>query len=322
MPLDLFDHRGKRAAAAEETAAAAHETYDDNIRQTRLKVESAYWTALALRDRLELARQNLDRLTDFVRLNQLRETQQEIPAIDVTRSQFTRSQFEADVRNLSTDYHSALMALQTALGRAIFSDSLTLASDIEDIVPPDTLTPDSAVTYAFERRGDYRALLREMAADRAGAELQRSLVLPDISLSLDYSRQQYADFYGASLNFSLPIFNRNQGEIEKSGYRITQDEYQLNSLQTRLSIEIRTAFDEMLSRWQTVQQQKRDILPQAEQILKTIEYAYKIGNTTLLDYLEAQRSYTESRIAYIQTLLDYHLSQSVFETAISKDEAL
>ena len=57
----------------------------------------------------------------------------------------------------------------------------------------------------------------------------------------------------------------------------------------------------------------------AEEILKTVEYSYKSGNTTILDYLEAQRTYTETLLGYIDTLFRYQISKSTFESLISKD---
>ena len=320
FPLDLFSHRSSKVDAALGQQSIAQQQYQDNVRQLRLQVESAFYTSLALRERLALARLNLSRLNDFVALSKIRAAQQDIPQVDVTRAEFTRNLYDADVRDIGADFRTSLVELQTILGRTEISDSLALTSTIEDVVPPDSIPLDTAVMFAYAHRPDYQALQKQIDAEEANAKLQNSLAYPDLAVSLDFSRQQDVDFIGASLNIGLPVFDRNQGEIEKSGYKQSQAAIALEALKHKVRSEIATAYDEMTSKWQTVQQQKNTILPQAEDILKSIEYAYKIGNTTLLDYLDAQRSYTESRISYIQTLLDYHVSQSVFESALSKED--
>ncbi len=321
-PLDLAGKRSSRIEAAQRAASAVSMQTGEVQRQVRIRVWSAYVTALALRDRLELADTNLVRLERFVEVSKIRARRSDVPGIDTTRAEYTRDLYLADVQNVRTAYRGSLIELQTAMGRRTFSDSLRLESDIEEVTPPDSLGDDESLQYAMEHRPDVAALRRQLDAEQANESLQKTLAAPDVSLSADYSNQQYANFYGFSVNVTLPLFNRNQGEIVKSGHRIAQIDDALQGLRNRILAEIRRTREEMMIAWGIVRQHHTALLPLGENILKTIEYSYRTGNTTLLDYLEAQRSFTESRISYIDALLRYQLGKAGFLTALSKEDFL
>ncbi|MDP4197071.1 MAG: TolC family protein [Bacteroidota bacterium] len=319
FPLDIANHRARRIDIANEEFSAVNFQFMDQVRQTVQKVKTAYYAALAKREKLELANINLSSLDSLVKLNRIRAQQLAIPEIDVTRSEFVREQFRSEVQSEETDYLASLIDLQVLMGRSSTTDSIALASDIEDLTPPDTISIENALSYAIEHRPDFQAIIKQTDVEKANQRLQQSLNSIELSISGDYSQQQSTNFMGISMSLNLPVFNRNQGEIEKSIYRIEQNELSIQSLKVSMRAEIQKAHEDMINLWKMVEKQKEILIPQAEQILKTIEYSYRSGNTTMLDYLEAQRSFTETRINYIDTLYRYHLSQEAFETAISKE---
>lgn len=319
FPVDLYNKRGKHAEAMRGIVDVTRYQHLDVVRQVKLKVEAAFYNALALRDKVELANENLHRLDEFVALNKYRAQQSEIASIDVTRSELIRDQYSNEVKNLQSQYRSALIDLQVLLGRTEFNDSLALSSDIEEIMPPDSASVEESVVYALEHRPDYIQLKKQLDAERVNKNLQEVLAKPDLSISGDYSNQQQSNFLGMSFNISLPVFNRNQGEIEKSEVRLDQLQEGITAMQASVRADIMKSREEIFKLWDIVQHQISDLIPKSKQVLKTVEYSYRTGNTPLLDYLEAQRSYNETIITYTETLLQYHISQSILHSVVGKE---
>jgi cobalt-zinc-cadmium efflux system outer membrane protein len=106
-------------------------------------------------------------------------------------------------------------------------------------------------------------------------------------------------------NFELPIFNRNQGEIARTGYALTQSqEQQLSTSDTVLS-DVANAFEAVKSNEEVVQLYTSGYLKQAQDSRDISEYAYKRGADSLLDFLDSERSYRAVQLAYRQALAAY-----------------
>jgi cobalt-zinc-cadmium efflux system outer membrane protein len=322
LPIDIAGHRNKKIEYAERTVDVVNNQVADFARQLRKQVQITYYSALALHDRYELAKTNLNRLDSFVVLTRLRAEKKEIPVIDVSRADLIRLQYSADVQQLHLNYRSALIDLQVLMGRTVLDDSLQLQSSLDELSSESIYSPDNAEHFAREHRPDFLAMQMQIEVEKANRQLQRSYSSVDMSISGDYSNQQFTKFYGISLNFTLPVFNRNQGEVEKSEARIEQAEFALASLENSMKAEIRRTYEEMSSLRELVLQQKTTVIPQAEAVLKSVGLAYRLGNTTLLDFLDAQRSFTETRISYIDALLRYQISRINFSNAIVQEEIL
>ena len=106
-------------------------------------------------------------------------------------------------------------------------------------------------------------------------------------------------------SFDLPIFNRNQGEIARTNYALTQaKEQELAASDTVLS-DVANAYEAVRSNEEVVNLYTSGYLKQAEDSRDISEYAYKRGAASLLDFLDAQRSYRATQLAYRQAMASY-----------------
>jgi cobalt-zinc-cadmium efflux system outer membrane protein len=106
-------------------------------------------------------------------------------------------------------------------------------------------------------------------------------------------------------SFDLPIFNRNQGEIARTNYALTQaKEQELAASDTVLS-DVSNAYEAVRSNDEVVKLYTSGYIKQAEDSRDISEYAYKRGAASLLDFLDAQRSYRATQLAYRQALASY-----------------
>jgi cobalt-zinc-cadmium efflux system outer membrane protein len=119
-----------------------------------------------------------------------------------------------------------------------------------------------------------------------------------------YNPQNKIPYLGVYGTIQIPIFSRNQGEIQKSKLLQAQAEQSLQTTQQQLKAEITTSFNSYQTQKQNLEKFKL-IMKQSEQILSSVKYAYLKGGTTIIDFLEAQRTWFDSQKMYYDELYNY-----------------
>ncbi len=155
-----------------------------------------------------------------------------------------------------------------------------------------------------------------MTAAQSQISLAKANAKQDVDATGDYTHtadQNSASFF---VNFGLPIFNRNQGEIARTGYALTQaQEMQASASDTVLS-DVSDAYESLRSNEEVVQLYTSGYLKQAQDSRDISEYAYKRGATSLLDFLDAERSNRAVQLAYRQALSSYMTALEQLKEAV------
>ena len=165
-----------------------------------------------------------------------------------------------------------------------------------DFPPPPS--GEELTSLALRCRPDLRAA--RLGLDRAGAEiaLQRANRFDDVFLFYDPITIQDNSPYGkriasswaVGLTFSLPVFNRNQGNIARAESNLTQTRLELSSLERRIAAEVRLAEREYHRSREALEQIEREVVPRAAALAerKTAEFtAGAIGADDYQDHLDA-----------------------------------
>ncbi len=166
---------------------------------------------------------------------------------------------------------------------------------------------DSLFNSALSGRNDVRVAKSQIAVSESNIKLQKAIVLPVPELGMIWNPQNTIPYLGFFGTIKIPILDRNQGEIEKSKYMQLQAQQNLKNVELQLRTEVRAAFltyqteKENLKKFET-------ILNQSQQVLDNVRYAYLKGGTTIIDFLDAQRSWFDTRQLYLNELLSYHQS--------------
>jgi cobalt-zinc-cadmium efflux system outer membrane protein len=114
----------------------------------------------------------------------------------------------------------------------------------------------------------------------------------------------------------IPIYDRNQGEIARTHYALTQaNELQFAATETVMT-DVANAYQAMKVNDQIIQLYTSGYLQQAQDSRDISEYAYKRGAASLLDFLDAERSYRATQLAYRQALATYMLAIEQLREAV------
>ncbi len=168
----------------------------------------------------------------------------------------------------------------------------------------------------MKQRPDFRAA--ELGVTAANSQILLAKANSKVDVTGTYNFSHVAGENSASIfaNFPLPIFDRNQGEIARTKYALAQAEEQKQSASDVVMSDVQNAFEAVRSNDEVVQLYTSGYLQQAKDSRDISEYAYKRGAASLLDYLDAERSYRATQLAYRQSLASYMTAIEQLKQAI------
>jgi outer membrane protein, heavy metal efflux system len=152
------------------------------------------------------------------------------------------------------------------------------------------------------------------------AQSQHSLALADgkrdLTLTFDYTHVAGANTGTTFFNIELPIFDRNQGEIARTQFAITQAREDQTAAAETVLTDVTSAYENLHTADQVVDLYTSGYLNEAQQSRDISNYAFQRGSASLLDYLDAERSYRTTELAYRQALASYMLALEQLRQAV------
>ena len=303
QPIELGGKRQRRIDSARAATLVSRFQLDDVRRQTILQVKSAFAGALIARDQLALAEQNLTTIDGIERLQRLRVDKGDLSPLELLRIQVQRFTFERDFADARQLLEAAKIALRTAAGETNIAATFDVVGELgfKDI-PLDRAV---LMRAALDNRPDLQAARADVERARADHRLARANAWWDITPQLEYQRIGPDNTLGFGFGIPLRVFDRNQGEIVRTQAEIAR----LDAVHDAIALQVLAAVETDLTVTTTQRERVirlRDIyLPKATETRDTVDYAYRRGGVSLLDFLDAQRSYRETALAYLQALGAY-----------------
>jgi outer membrane protein, heavy metal efflux system len=167
-------------------------------------------------------------------------------------------------------------------------------------------------------RPDIRAAEAAREKARADQNLARANAWWDVTPQLEYKRTDTNEnSFGFGLSLPLRIFDRNQGEIARTQAEVERVTAQRDATVAQIVSEIETALSALTVLRQRVESLRTVYLPKAEQARNTVEFAYRRGGVSLLDFLDAQRTYRETSLEHLRALGNYWAALYQLEAAVA-----
>ncbi len=305
--------RNNRIEFASKMFDQANLDFAETSRQIYYTVANQWlnvWDAKIKLDLLQKAKVTIDSL---VSINQVRYKDQEITSTDLMRAQLLQEQYTRSIITGQQNYRNEIVLLKYLTG---FTDSLQI--DLNDqTFNSINNAGDSLVNLGLFARSDIQAARNAIEVSESNIRLQKSLAYPIPEIGLIWNPQNTVHYFGLYGTIGIPIFDRNQGERQKSEVLKLQNQQTYEAIRKQVNTEVTTAYHTYtVERSNIIQYEKN--LKTAEQILHNIQYAYIKGGTTIIDFLEAQRSWLDTQQQYYDALLDFRRSyiQLLFATGL------
>jgi outer membrane protein, heavy metal efflux system len=313
----LFE-RGKkrqhRLAAAKDATAVTRSTVADNERTLAFQVATLFTNAQLAESTLDLAQQDLKSFQNSVDISKERYRAGDISEDDFLKIKLQLLQFQSDASQAQLARLQALSDLRQLLGR----ESVPLDYDVAgpfDYQPLKAKVEDLEVK-ALATRPDLRAAQQGVTAATSQYELAKANGKRDVTGQINYTHVAALSSISLFGQIQIPIFDRNQGEIARTKFVITQAQETEKTASDQVLTDVEDAYDGVQSNDQIVQLYRSGYLDNAQQDRDISEYAYKRGAASLLDYLDAERSYRAIQLAYRQSLAAYLLALEQLREAV------
>jgi cobalt-zinc-cadmium efflux system outer membrane protein len=307
LGLSYLFERGRkrqhRLQAAQDVTAQAKSLVTDNERTLTFNVASQFVSVQLAESTLDLALQDMKSFQNTVDISQARYNAGDISEGDFLKIKLQMLQFQQDVAQAQLSKVQALVGLRQFLGYETVPEDFDVSSDFDYI--PVQMKLEDLQSKALQNRPDFRAAQQGVIAAKSQYELAKANGKVDVTGTADYdhvSATNTASFFGS---FQIPIFNRNQGEIARTNYVINQAQEQELAASDQVMSDVLTAYEGVRENDLVVTQYRGGYLDAAQQSRDITEYSYKRGAASLLDYLDAERSYRAIQLNYRQSLAAY-----------------
>ena len=312
--LERGKKRQHRLQAAKDITAQTRSLVSDNERGLTFSVASLFVSVQLAQSTIELAEKDLKSFQKTVELGELRFNKGAISEDDYLKIKLQLLQFETDYQQAELAKIQALSDLRQLLGYESVSADYDVAGPF-DYQPLNGNLEDFQLK-ALQNRPDLRAAQQGVTAARSQYELQRAIGKPDVTVQGNYSHVNAINAATVYGSIPLPIFNRNQGEIARTRFAITQAQEQEKATNGQALTDVRDAYDGLRVSDRIVQLYRSGYLDVAQKDRDIAEYAYQRGAVSLLDFLDAERNYRATQLAYRQALASYLLALEQLRQAV------
>ncbi|MGC2153855.1 MAG: TolC family protein, partial [Terriglobales bacterium] len=313
----LFERGRKRhwrLQAARDQTAVTRAQVTDAERTLAFNVGQQFVSVVLAESTLEFALQDLKGFQQTVDISELQYKAGYIGEGDYLKIKLQLLQFQTDVSSARLAKKQALVALRQFLGYDAVPADYDVVGDLA--YRQLKATEEDLQMKALTNRPDFRAAELGVTAAQSQISLAKANAKVDINGTYDFTHVSGENTASIFVNFELPIFNRNQGEIARTGYALTQAQEQQQSASDTVLSDVANAFEAVRSNEEVVQLYTSGYLKQAQDSRDISEYAYKRGAASLLDFLDAERSYRSVQLAYRQALASYMTALEQLKEAV------
>jgi cobalt-zinc-cadmium efflux system outer membrane protein len=313
----LFERGHKRQSrlqAARDQTAVTRAQVTDAERTLAFNVGQQFVSVLLAESTLQFALEDMKSFQTTVDISEAQYNAGAISEGDYLKIKLQLLQFQTDVSSARLAKAQALVGLRQFLGYDAVPANYDVIGDLA--YQPLKANLEDLQAKALKARPDFQAALFGVTAAQSQIRLAKANGKVDVNGTFDFTHTSGQNTASIFASFELPIFNRNQGEIARTGYALTQAQEQQQAASDTVLSDVANAYEALRSNDEVVQLYSSGYLKQAQESRDISEYAYKRGAASLLDFLDAERTYRAAQLAYRQALASYMTTLEQLKEAV------
>jgi cobalt-zinc-cadmium efflux system outer membrane protein len=332
VPLDLNGRKEGRVGVAEREVEMKQAQVADRERRLVADVRMKAGELLA-------ARRNLGTTTDLFEANRKahslvreRASRGAAPPLEESLLLVEVNRLEAGLAILESRVEVLALQLKALAGMPP-DDPLVLTGDLEQL--PVSLDRAEGLAHALAGRADLAMARAEAAMARARIRKEQAEGRWDASVNVGYQRQDSGfalngltdrggirpiqdvfHYLGGGVTITLPVRNRNQGNIAAAVAEAQGAARKRESVELMIRQEVAAAFTRLQAAQRSLEIYRRGVLDVARRNLDVVRRTYELGRTPLLDVIAEQRRYIDVETGYTESL------KLVYDAAVEIERAV
>lgn len=283
------------------------------LHNLRADAALVYYTGLKEKLLLDVQEDNYQRMVELARADSIRFRAGTIMEVDARQSAIEARIQKNELIRARSDWQVALVQMQRLMGISGSDTSRQPSGSLE--YPIRDFTTASLIEQARQNRFDLQAAIQSRTLSEKMVRLVKSGRALELgiqtgmsfsTIALNETAPSPAHYsYTAGITIPLKFSSLNKGELEASELTVRQKEVACRDAEQAVISEVTQAYILYQSRKRQLDEFHAGLLTEAETILSNKIYSYKRGETSLLDVLNAQRTYNEIRTSFYETHYGY-----------------
>ncbi|MGI4834168.1 MAG: TolC family protein [Janthinobacterium lividum] len=299
--IDISGRRSKLTQLSRTGLAVQQATFEDILRQARFQLVQSFYNVAAERRKLNFTEQERAQLGRLLAAYRERLRLGVVASYEVTRLELEQQSLErdrSDQLNQLTQDEATLRVLLAAPGTAF------VAPQGVDFLPaPPATVPSLAdlTTQAYSLRPDLRAATQQTAYADQNLRVQHSLAVPKLLVGADYASQgsTYPHYFGVQSAIDLPVFNRNQGNVQAAKIGVQQTGIALGGVHLQVEQDVNTAYEQLQRAIQLRQTITPDYLARTASVSRDAVTDYNRRLIDLVSFIDKFRAYKDAQLNLI-----------------------
>jgi cobalt-zinc-cadmium efflux system outer membrane protein len=287
------------------------------------QLRNAFVQALQAKAFFEIAKQNLSYWDKEVSINRDRFNAGDLSKVDLSRIILQRAQYQSDFINSQVNLRTAKIALLTLLNERtpVASFDITGTYDFQE----NLMRLEEFRQIALTTRPDLKTAVEALDKAKTDNKLAISNGSTDPTFSVwwthnpSFNNPFDNNTLGASVSIPLRIFDRNQGEKLRTRLDINRADKTRIASEAQVLSDVDSAYATLSSTIELLRPYRQEYVPQATQVREIVSFAYQRGGASLLDFLDAQKSYRDTQLNFVNLIGSYLAAASQLNLAVGRE---
>jgi outer membrane protein, heavy metal efflux system len=315
--------RELRLESAKKATLIAESNHADMQRTMLFNLRSAFVSALQAKAVLQLAKDNLVYYDHVLKISKDRYDAGDIAQIDFDRLELGRVQYESDLQSAQQNLENAKIQLLTLMNSRTPVDEFDVSGAYD--FNEQLASRDEFRKIALDERPDLKAAVESVDKAQTDHKLAVANGSTDPTWGAWFTHNSSnnnpfgLNTLGVSVSIPLRIFDKNQGEKQRTKVDITRQERLREAAEAGVLNDVDTSYAAVASDLILLRPYKAKYLQQAVRVRDTIFFSYQHGGTALLDFLNAESEYRMVELSYANLVGSYLTAAAQLNEAAGRE---
>jgi len=301
-----FERGDKRALRMQSADFMLHASEADllNIkRQSKTQLYQLYYQLLLAQEKLRIVEENVSLYQKTIEASELRLKAGDIAASELSRLDLDKLRADNDVFQARNNLKQAQIDLAIFIGEE-FNAPAIVAADAW----PEVMNKVYQNAINIENRADIKAAQLRLKAAETNRELAAALKKRDVTIGAQVEHNSLdLETNTIGLGISIPLMTGYgyEGEIARAESDYQAALLELDHAHAFAISEINKSRGDLKTAEARVLHYDDNLLKEADKVLQSAEFAYKQGAQSVMDLLDARRTYKATQIEAQSARADY-----------------
>ncbi len=292
----------------------------DTLRQQILQLKQYFYSALLARENLRTAKETLESISRTEQLMSNQSKRGNIPEADLIKFQANKIQYERDVSTSQLNYDQAVRDMINILGvKPVESGPVNLEL-VGELTAPDVDFSLDELRARSANRPDVLVAKRTLNAAEKSVELACAQRVGDVTVGGEYQRIGGDNTVGLVVSVPLPLYNNHKANISQAESLRNTAFAQFRQAKQQAATDVDKAFQSFIANKRIAKLYATETLSKSKESLEIVQKSYDLKSASLLDLLDAQRTYKQTLQAAHQSRYDLLLSLAQLESAAGPEK--